>query len=268
MGAAIAAHCPLVVHLHGTRVDSSLGWFLKRADVIMVPCEAMRSWVRSIARMSDVVVAPPPVAIEVPAVGSKPNLVLFLGRLDAEKGIYDLLEAVAAVRANVPDLRLVCAGEGDRIGVARYAERLGIADAVKFTGWVGPSGKRALFENASVIALPRYSAGLPTSLLEAMAAGVPAIASPVGAIPEVLNDGASGVLVAPGDIAALTRALRKLLLDRAFAERVGAAGRETVRARFAPDRVMPRLEEIYADAGLAAQAPQPSGRGVDLRKAA
>jgi glycosyltransferase involved in cell wall biosynthesis len=140
---------------------------------------------------------------------------------------------------------------------------------VKFTGWVGPSGKRALLENAAAIALPRYSAGLPMSLLEAMAAGVPAVASPVGAIPEVLTDGASGLLVAPGDVTALARALRKLLLDRPLAARIGAAGRETVRARFAPDRVIPRLEELYADAGLAApRALQPARRGIDLRKAA
>ena len=87
----------------------------------------------------------------------RPNLIVFLGRLAPAKGIFDLLEAVAALRAAVPDVRLVCAGDGNRIAVARYAERLGIADAVKFTGWVGPSGKRALLETAAVFALPSYA---------------------------------------------------------------------------------------------------------------
>src|SRR5437762_12325946 len=108
-------------------------------------------------------------------------------------------DAVAGLRAAVPDVRLVCAGGGDRIGVARYAERLGIADAVKFTGWVGPSGKRALLEHAAVFALPSSDEALPVSLIEAMSAGVPVVASPVGGIPEVVADNASGFLVAPGD---------------------------------------------------------------------
>jgi|SRR4051812_32664343 glycosyltransferase involved in cell wall biosynthesis len=269
MGAAMAANCPLIVHLHGTRVDSSIAWFLKRADVILVPCEAMRSWVRSIARMSDVVVTPPPVAIEVPAVSSKPNLVLFLGRLEADKGIYDLLEALAAVRANVPDLRLVCAGEGDRIGVARYAERLGIADAVKFTGWVGPSGKRALLEHAAVFALPSYKEALPASLIEAMGAGIPVIASPVGGIPEVVVDGATGFLVGAGDTKSLRRALERLLCDRALARRMGDAARQTVQARFGADKALDVLEDLYEALGVSVITERaPRIQPAPLKKAA
>ncbi|HWI37914.1 MAG TPA: glycosyltransferase family 4 protein [Burkholderiales bacterium] len=269
MGAAMAARCPLIVHLHGTRLNPSLGWFLKRADVVMVPCEAMRSWVRSVARMSDVVVAPPPVAIEVPAVSSKPNLVLFLGRLEAEKGIYDLLEAVAAVRANVPDLRLVCAGEGDRIGVARYAERLGIADAVKFTGWVGPSGKRALLEHAAVFALPSYKEALPASLIEAMGAGIPVIASPVGGIPEVVVDGATGFLVGAGDTKSLRRALDRLLADRALARRMGEAARQAVFSKFDAHRAIGVVEDLYEALGVSIIAERaPRIQPVPLKKAA
>ena len=194
---------------------------------------------------------------------------LFLGRLEAKKGIYDLLDAVAALRAAVPDVRLVCAGDGDRIGVARYAERLGIADAVKFTGWVGPSGKRALLEHAAAFALPSYDEALPVSLLEAMSAGVPVVASPTGGIGEVVADGASGFLVAPGDKAGLERALRRLLIDRELAARVGAAARETARARFAPERALSVLENLYDSLGVSASTGRaPRVRQVPLRKAA
>jgi glycosyltransferase involved in cell wall biosynthesis len=269
MGAAMAANCPLIVHVHGARVDPGMGWFLKRADVICVPCEATRIWVKSIARNSDVVLTPPPVAVAVPTVGAKPNLVLFLGRLEAEKGIYDLLEVVAAVRTGMPDLRLVCAGEGDRVGVARYAERLGIADAVKFTGWVGPSGKRALLEHAAVFALPSYSEALPASLIEAMAAGIPVIASPVGGIPEVVSDGASGFLVGAGDTKSLQRALTRLLSDRALAQRMGQAARETALARFNADRAIAPLEDLYEALGVSVIAERaPRIQTVPLKKAA
>src|SRR5690349_1336451 len=268
MGAALVAGSPVILHLHGNGFDRSIRWALERAAVVCVPCEASRVWVKSVARRADVLVAPPPVAITVPEV-ARPNLVLFLGHLEAEKGIYDLLEAVAKVRAAVPDLRLVCAGDGDRIGVAHYAERLGIADAVKFTGWVGPSGKRALLEHAAVFALPAYDAALPVSLIEAMSAGVPVVASPVGGIPEVVADGASGFLVAPGDKGALERALRRLLIERTLAARMGAAARETARARYAPERALPVLENLYESLGVGALAERtPRLRPVPLRKAA
>jgi glycosyltransferase involved in cell wall biosynthesis len=166
---------------------------------------------------------------------------------------------VSALRGAVPDVLLVCAGEGDRAAVARYAERLGIADAVKFTGWVGPSGKRALLESAAVFALPSYDEALPVSLLEAMAAGVPAVVSPVGGVPEVVVDSVSGFFAAPGDIATLQRLLKKLLLDRRLGVRIGAAARESVRLRCSPERALVRLGELYAGLGLRAfgEAPAP-----------
>ncbi|MGQ0547461.1 MAG: glycosyltransferase family 4 protein, partial [Betaproteobacteria bacterium] len=209
MSAALAARCPLVLQLHGGGFERLSGraparYFLERAACVAVPCESLRGWARSVARNAHALCVPSPVAIEAPALDApRPNLVLFLGRLEASKGIFDLLEAVAAVRAAVPDVRLVCAGDGERIAVARYAERLGAADAVRFTGWVGPSGKRALLEAAAVFALPSYDEAMPVSLLEAMSAGVPIVASPVGGIPEVVADGAGGQHVPPGEKARL-----------------------------------------------------------------
>ena len=267
MGAAHAAGCPILLHLHGAGFDARIGWFLERAAVVAVPCEATRAWVKSVARGADVVVVPPPVAITVPELAAKPNLVLFLGHLEAAKGIYDLLDALAGVRSAVPDVRLACAGDGDRIGVARYAENLGIAEAVKFTGWVGPSGKRALLEHAAVFALPSYEEALPVSLAEAMSAGVPVVATPVGGIGEVVVDRASGLLVAPGDTAGLERALTRLLVEPALAGRLGAAARETARLRFAPERSLAILEELYESLGVDGVARTPR-MPESLRKAA
>ena len=266
--AAAAARCPLVVQLHGTGFGVEARHLLRRAACVLVSCEAQRIWVRSLVRDAQVVPVAPPLAVPASAAGERPNLVLFLGRLEAAKGIYDLLDAIAGVRSAVPDVRLVCAGDGDRVGVARYAERLGIADAVTFTGWVGPSGKRALFESAAVFALPSYGEALPMSLIEAMGAGMPAVVSPVGGIPEVLQDGVSGLFVAAGDRANLERRLKRLLLDRPLAARLGAAARESARLRFAPARVLSRIDEVYASLGLVAGAPLAGGPEASLKKAA
>jgi len=268
VGAAIAARCPVLLHLHGggfERFYDRIGTgqavvrhVLQHAAWVAVPSQRMAGWIHSVSPTVRAVFLPSPVVVGPPSKGARPNLILFLGRLHADKGIYDLLDAVSQLRAAVPDVRLVCAGDGERVAVAQYAEHLGIADAVKFTGWVGPSGKRALLESAAVFALPSYDEGMPVSLLEAMAAGVPAVASPVGGIPELVVDGTSGLLAAPGDVATLQRHLRKLLLERSLGERIGAAGRETVRARFAAERALPKLEELYAGIGLAPSGARPA----------
>jgi glycosyltransferase involved in cell wall biosynthesis len=272
MSLALAARRPLILQLHGTgleRLHEAAGragralirLMLEHAACVLVPCEAQRTWIRGVARHARVVLVRAPIACSEPAADAgRPNLVLFLGRLQPEKGLFDLMEAVAALRPAVPDVRLVCAGEGERDAALRHAERLGIADAVRFTAWVGPSGKRALLETASVLALPSYEEAMPLGLLEAMAAGVPVVATPVGGIPEILVDGASGFLVAPGDTATLQRLLRKLLLDRQLAARLGAAARESVRLRCAPQRTLASLGQLYSELGLAAFAEAPEQR--------
>jgi glycosyltransferase involved in cell wall biosynthesis len=267
-GLGLAARCPLILHLHGGGFDrfydrsgaaqGALRQLLERAAYVAVPSQRAAAWVRSVSPAANAVFLPSPVALGPPHAGARPNLILFMARLRADKGIYDLLDALSQLRDAVPDVRLVCAGEGERAAVARYAERLGIGDAVKFTGWVGPSGKRALLESAAVCALPSYDEGMPLGLLEAMAAGVPVVASTAGGIAELVADGASGLLAAPGDAATLQRHLRRLLLDRPLAERIGAAGRETVRARFAAERALPRLEALYAGIGLLPAGAGPS----------
>lgn len=284
MAVAAAARCPVILQLHGggfqpfydsasTPVRWAIRFFLERAACVVAASESQRAWARSVTREAHVLCVPPPIQpIDVdPAakLEARPNLILFLGRLEADKGIFDLLEAVAALRPAVPDVRLVCAGEGNRRAVQRFAERLGIRDAVKFTGWVGASGKRALLETAAVFALPSYAEGLPAGLLEAQLAGIPVVASPVGGVPDAVVHEVTGLLVAPGDRSALARSLRKLLLDRACAARIGAAARQSALARFSPERTIARLEEIYADAGLASlQEPAAPRVQPQMRQAA
>ena len=284
MLASIAAGRPLFLQLHGAgferfydRCDSlaraTIRFVLNRAAAVIVATDSRRSWVRSVCRNANAVALPNPVEpIRTETSGSgtpeSRNMILFLGKLQQSKGIFDLLQAVAAVRATVPDVRLVCAGDGERIAVARYAEQLGIADAVKFTGWVGPSGKRALLETAAVFALPSYDEALPISLLEAMGAGVPVIASPVGGVHEVVVDGVTGFLVAPGDTHTLQRLLGDLLRDKALADRIAVAARQSVRLRYAPDRAVPRIEALYADVGLPRLRGDAPASQPELKKAA
>jgi len=267
MTIAMLARCPVILHLHGGGFarfhDVECGklrrriirFFLERATRVIVLSERWRAWITTIAGNRPVVCIPNPVA----AAGERSrsprgNIVLFLGRLERRKGIFDLLDAIAALRADIPDLRLVCAGDGDRRCLARYAERLGIEDAVSLPGWVGPAEKQSLMNLAAVYVLPSYAEGLPVSLLEAMAAGVPVAATSVGGIPDVVTDGIDGFLFAPGDSAMLQRVLRRLMHDPGLGKRVALAARETVRMRFAAERVLAQLDELYGELKLAHSA--------------
>jgi glycosyltransferase involved in cell wall biosynthesis len=263
MAIALAARCPVIFHLHGGGFarfyDEECGpvrralvrFFLERAARIIVLSSQWRAWMSRTMRNPNVacIANPMPLHAE-PAAAPRRNALLFLGRLERAKGVFDLVDAVAALRATHADVRLVLAGD-DVDGLGAYAAGRGVADCVQLTGWVGPEQKRVLLESAAVFVLPSYAEGSPISLLEAMAAGVPAVASAVGGIPDVVTDGVNGMLIEPGDVETLTRVLRKLLDDRMLRSRLGAAARETVRLRFDADHVIGELEKIYASLGLA-----------------
>ncbi len=282
MTIGILAGCPVIFHLHAGAFpefyDAECGklrkrivrFFLDRAACIIVLSERWRTWITSVTENRRIVcIANPVPAAEGQPFAHRESLVLFLGRLAREKGVFDLLDAVSALRTLVPGIRLVCAGDGDLESVARYAERLGIKDAVSLPGWIGLAEKRSLMNRAAVCVLPSYAEGLPMSLLEAMAAGLPVVATEVGSIPDLVTDGVSGFLFTPGDEETLRLLLLKLLCDPQLGRRIAAAARETVRLRFDADRVVAQLEGIYAGLGLVgsadARAPAPAG---PLREAA
>jgi glycosyltransferase involved in cell wall biosynthesis len=148
--------------------------------------------------------------------------VLALGRLGQRKGTYDLLCAVESLPAHVRSrvhLRLAGDGEVDQVR-AQVAAR-GLGDTVDVVGWLGPRERDEALRQADIFVLPSYDEGLPMALLEAMAHGLVPITTPVGGIPEAVTDGVHGLLVPPGDPAALARALHRLVENDTLRERLG-----------------------------------------------
>lgn len=164
-----------------------------------------------------------------------------VGRLSAEKGFDGLVRALARLPAAT---RLVVLGEGpERARLAGLAASLGAEDRLLMPGFV-PA--RSYLPHFDVFALPSHTEGLPISLLEAMAAGRPIVASRVGGIPYVLDDGRAGRLVPPGDEAALVTALSELLGDPSAAGRLGAAALGRSRD-FSTDAMGDGYLALYAD---------------------
>jgi glycosyltransferase involved in cell wall biosynthesis len=248
MAIGLAAGWRIVFHLHGGGfarfhkeecgpvAQAVIRFFLDRATWIVVVSETWQRWVRSVTSNPRIACIPNPVAL--PATVSawrQHGLVVFSGRCEASKGIFDLLEAAGVLRAQVPGLRIECAGDGD----------LG---------------------RSSAFVLPSYAEGLPMSLLEAMAAGCAVVATRVGGIPDLVTDGVDGLLVPPGDPDALAAALLRVLHDRAFAERLGNAARETIANRYAVERSLERLEHIYAGLGVRREAVRKAAAAQTLQE--
>jgi glycosyltransferase involved in cell wall biosynthesis len=181
--------------------------------------------------------------------------VVFVGRLDEIKGLPVLLDAIAAVRRELPDIRLTLVGDGPAAERLRQrAAALGLADVVQFAGHADQAGVRAHLADADVFVLPSFFEGIPVSLMEAMASGVPVVASNLPGIAELVADGVSGHLVPAGDTDGFAARLGELLADHELRTRMGAAGRSTVAADFSLDVEAARLHGLL----VAALAGQPS----------
>ncbi|HWP35157.1 MAG TPA: glycosyltransferase [Thermodesulfobacteriota bacterium] len=168
-----------------------------------------------------------------------------VGTLLPVKGHADLLEAVARLAPAVPDLTaLICGRPLVLEPLAARAAALGIADRVRFLGY--RDDVPALLAVMDVFVLPSLSEGLSLALLEAMAAGLPVVATAVGGNPEVVRDGESGFLVPPRDPGALAERIGRLLRDRALARRLGLAAARRVRQEFSLDAMVQRYEALYA----------------------
>jgi glycosyltransferase involved in cell wall biosynthesis len=169
-------------------------------------------------------------------------VVLAIGRLSREKGQCHLIRAAALWRGGA---RLVIVGDGpDRASLEGLARDLGLGDTVIFAGLtqhVAP-----FYALADVFVLPSLSEGSPNVLLEAMASGLPVVATRVGGVPEIAADGTTALLGPAKDPAFIARAVDRLLADRDLASRLGAAARRTVLSRHTPERRAATLSRLYS----------------------
>ena len=263
MAAALAARWPVIFHLHGGGfsrfVNQECGplarravrFFLDRATVIVVVSERWAGWMHGITTNPRIVCVPNPVALPPPAAKPRePGLVAFAGRCREGKGVFDLLDAVSEIAPSQPALRLECAGDGDLGRLVERAAALGIDERVRLRGWIGARERDDLLARASIFVLPSHAEALPVSLLEAMAAGCAVVASRVGGIPDLVEDGVNGLLVPARDPSALAAALRRLLDDPDLAARLGRAARATVAERYTLELALERLEQVYGALGV------------------
>jgi glycosyltransferase involved in cell wall biosynthesis len=244
--AAVAAGVPIrIFTVHGWAFSASSGLvsvLYRWADRLMAPlttltiCVAERERTSGLAARTCIaertVVIPNAVDLDaVPPArrdGGRP-LIVAVGRLAEPKDALTLVRALAGVRGR-PFTALLVGDGPDRASLEAEVSRLGLQDAIALTGTRDDVPE--LLARADVFALSSRSEGAPLSILEAMAAGLPVVSSRVGGVPELVVDGETGLLVPPGDPAAMAAALGRLLADAGLRRRLGAAGRERAQRCF------------------------------------
>jgi glycosyltransferase involved in cell wall biosynthesis len=266
--AAAAVHAvrdlavPLVVTEHteapwrDRRARAVSGVIYRQADHVVAVSSAIRDLL-----VTDYGVAPERVEVLLPTTAAPPTaarprrasgspVVGLVGRLVAEKGVDVFLRAAALVSAVVPQVRFLVVGDGPlRPDLEHRAAVMGVSGTVTFTGY--RSDATDLLAGLDVLAVPSRSDGSPLVVSEALAAGVPVVASGVGGLPDLVEDGGTGLLVRPGEAEDLARALVSLLLDPEAARRMGARGRSVAGTR-SHERLVDRMTQLYADVARAA----------------
>jgi glycosyltransferase involved in cell wall biosynthesis len=252
---------PVLFHLHSGRTRffyNSLPRFMKclfskqltDSTAVLVLSESWRLFVLEVAPNARVILLPNyvemPLHVKPRIFGDKIN-VLFLGLIGENKGIYDLLSAFSAAIKNVPQLFLYIGGNGDIEKAKIYASKHGLDAHVKFLGWVSGNDKKELMNCTDIFVLPSYNEGLSVSVLEAMSWGIPVITTPVGGMPELIDDQVNGFMIAPGDIFALQRLLEKLGVEPDIRFRIGMMAKETILRGYSKDIILTKLEFLYAD---------------------
>ncbi len=243
-------------------------WLNNQATQVIAQSETVRTLLRRHGVKSEIEVLPSGIDLErytvAPRRGRRERpVILFVGRLALDKGIDRLILAVARLKKERP-LRLVLAGFAPLRGnilpdIERLVSEYGLNDSIEITGFLGPGSEKLVrrYREADVFVMPSDFETQGLAVVEAMAAGLPVVASRAGALSELVRDGENGILVAPGDSEGLAGALRRLLGDADLRHRFGMAGQETA-AGYGLEESARRHGEIYRRlASKASGAPKP-----------
>jgi glycosyltransferase involved in cell wall biosynthesis len=173
--------------------------------------------------------------------------VLFLARIEKDKGIFEAIEAHRLAIQKNKEIELIVAGDGPSLQHAReYTELNGIAN-VSFWGHVTGARKVEAFVTADCYVFPSYHEGMPISVLEAMACGLPVITRPVGGLRDIFKHGEMGFLEESTCPAAFAQLMTRLADDPALARRMGEHNRSVAKRYFLPSRVAARMQEIHRE---------------------
>lgn len=220
---------------------------LQKCDTIIALTEYWKEYFNGLGFKNVVIV---PNIVDSPTIQEKKyndgkTHILYLGLITQAKGIYDLLDVINEHKHEFENkITLHIGGNGETEKLQEVISQKELSSIVKYEGWVSGEKKVELLNNTDIFILPSYTEGLPISILEAMAYSIPIISTPVGGIPEVINNKENGFLVVPGDKAGLFNSIMELVTDKTLRENMGKASYQKVQPHF-PNKISKKLEYIY-----------------------
>jgi glycosyltransferase involved in cell wall biosynthesis len=260
--AGLLAGAVRVCHLGFPPAPGELEWAFQFGPEAVIAChqrqaKELEARIHGIQSTCRIVAIPNGVDIDAHADGHKDverwrfsgrQMVLIVGHLSEVKGYPTFIRAAHQIAKELPDCQFVAlGGETTTPGYLSYLEGfardLGIADRIHFVGW--RQDVPEILRAADVMVLPSQAEGLSLAILEAMAAGLPVVATDVGGTSEAVLDGETGFLIPPDDPRALSEAVLVILRDPEFARRLGDAGRRRAAALFSLERVVKSVEDLY-----------------------
>lgn len=258
---------PTVMHLHGADFDdffhalapwqrSALVWVLRRCVRVVVIGNHWRDFaVKEVgldpARVVLIHNGAPASARTIHEVSNQAPKLLMLGELGPRKGTPELIAALATPELRRSAWTATLAGNGPVNQFRSEVAALGLSSRIHLPGWQTTDQVRVLLEAADILLLPSHKEGLPMAILEAMAAGVTIISTPVGSIPDAITDCETGLLVPPGDAIALARAILRMLHDPALRQRLAVNARARFELMFSIDRTADGVATLYRELGIA-----------------
>jgi glycosyltransferase involved in cell wall biosynthesis len=176
--------------------------------------------------------------------------IVCVGRLSPEKGYFGLLEALGHLATRGIAFNLLVIGDGPSAGqILSSARQLGLDERIEFAGFLPEEETLRRIAGADIFVLPSLMEGLPVVLIEALALGKPVLASRVAGIPELLEEGQSGLMFTPSDWSDLAEKLERLLTDESLRRHLGGEGRKVVQAKFRIQDTAHRLRKLFLEEG-------------------
>lgn len=252
------AGCKIVLHMHGAEFQQ---WFealpdkrkahvrriLNKADQVIILGQYWSSFIQGLMDQKDKIQVIYN-AVSVPEENRynvKASNLLFLGAVGKRKGTYDLLEAIKLADDRLaPNVKLLIYGPDVDGIIEQKIGEAGLQHRVEYKGWLSAAEKGAVFENTAVNILPSYNEGLPMTILETMAYGIPNISTNVAAIPEVVNE-ENGCIICPGQVKDLAEQIVGIMADEAQRKRKSEAAYKAVNEKCSLDAHFDAVTDIY-----------------------
>lgn len=243
-----------VIHLHcGNQLeqfwDAEYDYMFRNADHAIVLSQGIKDEVLSkigteYEEKISVLYNPCP-DIKVMTNGDSHNI-LFMGRIVKDKGYRELIKAFSSIYKRHPEWTLTICGAGEIKAAKELCVENNCEDAVFFPGWIFSDEKNRHFSNSSILCLPSYAEGFPICILEAWSANIPVIATPVGAIPELLQNGVNGLLVQPKDVKSLEDAIERLISEPRLRETLSENAEELAKTKLSEEVFISSLDRIFS----------------------